>query len=142
MKRGIPEESFLIFDKDGDIKKDSSGIPNLVKHNRGLPLRAAPQGGIALAPTHGYSDIRFLRNRRRNRYGSVGDRFRHTDIQGDVVCFWLLFGEGIPALGLDGDFGTVTGDEGGSQGGLCDVADDLYAGDFLDFLVGVEGDGE
>ena len=76
MKRGIPEESFLIFDKDGDIKKDSSGIPNLVKHNRGLPLRAAPQGGFALAPTHGYSDIRFLRNRRRTgvcSFGIVGE---------------------------------------------------------------------
>lgn len=61
------------------------------------------------------------------------------------VCGLFLggsFGEGIPALGLDGDFGAVAGDEGGSQGGLCDVADDLYAGDFLDFLVGVEGDGE
>ena len=53
-----------------------------------------------------------------------------------------LFGEGIPALGLDGDFRAVAGDEGGPEGGGCDVADDLDAGDFLDFLVGVERDGE
>ena len=35
----------------------------MTKRNRGLPLRAAPQGGFALAPTHGYSDKGFLRNR-------------------------------------------------------------------------------
>jgi hypothetical protein len=42
---------------------DSEGIQSMTKHNRGLPLRASPQGGFALAPTHGYSDKGFLRNR-------------------------------------------------------------------------------
>ena len=66
--RRIPEESFLILPVLLNIKKDSSGIPSLTKRNRGLPLRAAPQGGFALAPTHGYSDKWFLRNRLGNRH--------------------------------------------------------------------------
>ncbi len=51
IKRRIPEESFLIFDENGDIKKDSSGI-HLSATQPWVTARGRPQGAsLSRQPT-------------------------------------------------------------------------------------------
>ena len=55
VETGDSEGIFFDSSHFSDTKKDSSGIPSLAKHNRGLPLQVAHKG-LPFAPTHGYSD--------------------------------------------------------------------------------------
>lgn len=50
--------------------------------------------------------------------------------------------EGVPALGAEGYLGVVAGNHGAAELGARDVADDVDAFDFLDFLVIGERHGE
>lgn len=60
----------------------------------------------------------------------------HVESNAYVLRIILLFGgEGIPALGAEWYFSTVTGDHGTSEIGFGYVADQFYVGQFLYLFV-------